>query len=358
MLGLAMVLAESMVIVNTSVATQSPEPAPNTSRASSLTAELQPAGPATSPQEDAAPSAKSSLNWMTQSLQRVARKLESISEKIDPSATQEQIELKVKEAFQEAFSEIASEEQDAESSASDGTPRKTPSPPTPPSKNRSTKRRNAEGIIIHGGGSTVKEGIMKEGTVIVGEVNANSEILDLELDRLPVVEMNASTYSPYLSESAPPWVRGSMVTEDVVRLPISSSFFTTVEECREDLQARLVSLVHQAIVEDVLHSDSSVELAPLTKEYIETHLLHGDIEFDNATDRPSGTYHQLFRLIQIQPEQLREIRGWERSEITRKRAEQLGIGSAIAMGLITSLSGCVRLLARREQRLRAKRATT
>jgi hypothetical protein len=63
-------------------------------------------------------------------------------------------------------------------------------------------------------------------------------------------------------------------------------------------------------------------------------------------------------LIQIQPEQLHEIRAWERNEITRKRAEELGAGSAIAMGLITGLSGCVRLLARREQRLRTKRATT
>lgn len=352
MLGLGMVLADSMVIAKSSVATPSQDPSSNAASASSLSAELRPEAPATSNQEEATPSAKSSLNWMTQSLQRVARKLESISDKIDPSATQEQIELKVKEAFQEAFSEIASEEIGPEKSAADGTERKLPVPPNPPSKNRANKRLKSGEIILKDKGITIQDG-----KVIVGEVNANSEIFDLDLDRLPVVETNGSNYSPYLSESAPPWVRGSMVTEDVVRLPISSSFFTTLEECREDLDDRLVSLVRQAIIEEVLHPEDSVDLAPLTKEYIETHLLHRDIEFDNATDRPSGTFHQLFRLVQIQPEQLHEIRSWERNEITTRRATQLGVGSAIAMGLITTLSGAVRLLARREQRLRAKRTT-
>lgn len=275
---------------------------------------------------EASPSPKSSLDWMTQSLQRVARKLESISEKIEPEATQEQIERKVKEAFQEAFSEIASE----------GGHPAPPKPPQSPRKNRSSK-------------------LLQRGDITVVEVDSDADIMQLQSGSLAEISPLASANSPYLSESAPPWVRGRMLTDDVVRLPISSSFFSTVEECREDLNERLLPLVRDAIVEEVLQSDRSVQLAPLTKDYIVKHLLRPDTEFDNTTDRPGGPYHQLYQLIQIGPEQLREIQSWERNEITRKRAEQLGAGSVVAMGLITSLSGCVRLLARREQRLRAKK---
>ena len=51
-------------------------------------------------------SAQRSLDWLSKSMQRVTDKLDSMSKKMDPSASQEEIERELKQAVREAFSEL------------------------------------------------------------------------------------------------------------------------------------------------------------------------------------------------------------------------------------------------------------
>jgi hypothetical protein len=245
-------------------------------------------------------STRNSLNWMTESLQRVAKKLDAISERIDPDSTQEQIEREVKAAIHEAFSEFSSD------------PNNSAPSPAP-----------------------------------IAEIDSVQAAKELDF---PMLTKSVEPGSVFLSERAPSWIRDRIVSDEVVRLPIESSLFLTPEECRDDLDERLVEIVHAAIREHVLTSPELVKLSNLTKEYIQNHLIRPGVEFDNVMERPSGVYHQLWKLIQIGPEQLAEIKSWERREISHGRIQELGAGAIAALTLLSGISAGVHLLAKREQR--------
>jgi hypothetical protein len=265
-------------------------------------------------------STRNSLNWMTESLQRVAKKLDAISEKIDPDSTQEQIELEVKAAIHEAFSEFSNDVPAA----------------TPPAQPEIPTLRTPKAPL-------------NSAPVPAPIAEIDSPLAAKELDS-PMIMKSVEPGSVFLSERAPSWVRDRIVSDEVVRLPIESSLFFTPEECRDDLDERLVEIVHAAIREHVLTSPEVVKLSNLTKEYIQNHLIRPGVEFDNVMERPSGVYHQLWKLIQIGPEQIAEIKSWERREISHRRIQDLGAGAIVALTLLSGFSGGVHLLAKREQR--------
>lgn len=270
-------------------------------------------------------STRNSLNWMTESLQRVAKKLDAISEKIDPESTQDQIEREVKAAIHEAFSEFSIE---------------VPSP-TPPSKPTTPARRTLTDLPSSAATSAP-----------IAEID--SVLAATELDS-PIVLKTMEHSSKLLSDHAPSWVRERFLSDEVVRFPIESSLFPTLDDCRNDLDERLVEIVHAAIREHVLTSPEVIKLPNLTKEYIQNDLIRPGVEFDNVMERSSGVYHQLWKLIQIGPEQIAEIKSWERREISNSRIQDLGAGSIVALTLLSGFSGGVHFFAKREQRNRRKR---
>lgn len=64
-------------------------------------------------------------------------------------------------------------------------------------------------------------------------------------------------------------------------------------------------------------------------------------------DRPSGTYHQLFRLVHIGPDQIKEIRRWEREFVTAQRVQWISGSAFGALMLLASASGITGIMARR-----------
>ena len=93
----------------------------------------------------------------------------------------------------------------------------------------------------------------------------------------------------------------------------------------------------------------------LNVDYISSQLIKRDdktgkdIEYDLILDRPSGTYHQLWKLVQIGPNQLQEIKRWERAAATHQRVQRLGGALGSTLGLLAVVSGATGLVAKRQR---------
>jgi gas vesicle protein len=98
-----------------------------------------------------------------------------------------------------------------------------------------------------------------------------------------------------LNENTPDWVKEGLVLGEDHRLAVSSSLFPDREQCIGDLKSRLMNEVRSYLDKHVLELTSASQLPELTEEYVEANWLVADREFDNVQDRPSGTYHQLWK---------------------------------------------------------------
>lgn len=230
--------------------------------------------------------ARQSLGWMTRSLQQMADKLDSISSKLDPNASEEEINRQVKRAMREAFSDFIP-----------GNPVSNP-----------TKKPAA-----------------------VAEVDTSSKSFD----------------SPIWDRSTPAWVKDRIIDPEVVRVAIESSVESSPEECKNSMDQQLPELVQKILEDHVLRYAKASEITQLTPEYFLEKLVKPDTQYELILDRPSGTYHQLFRLVQIGPDQIKEIQRWERDFVTAKRVQWLS-GSALGvLLLLASASGISGIMARR-----------
>lgn len=164
-------------------------------------------------------------------------------------------------------------------------------------------------------------------------------------------EALAESSNPLLNESAPAWIRDGLSKEgDELRFPIATSLHSDVEECRNELDNVLLSEVRDYLEKNVLLDGvSATNLAGLTTEYIKKKLLVPEREYVNIVDRPSGSYHQLWRQIFISKSELAVIRGWEKNREVLERTKQVGVVGGSALLGMTLLSGMVGLLARREK---------
>ena len=161
----------------------------------------------------------------------------------------------------------------------------------------------------------------------------------------------AESSNPLLNENAPAWIRDGLSKEgDELRFPIATSLHSDVEECRNELDNVLLSEVRDYLEKNVLLDDvTASDLAGLTTEYIKKKLLVPEREYVNIVDRPSGSYHQLWRQIFISKSELAVIRGWEKNREVLERTKQVGVVGGSALLGMTLLSGMVGLLARREK---------
>ncbi|MEQ1826275.1 MAG: hypothetical protein ABL921_10020 [Pirellula sp.] len=168
----------------------------------------------------------------------------------------------------------------------------------------------------------------------------------------PATELdNADTVSTkkLFNDNTPDWVKQGLVLGDDHSLSISSSLLSDLAQCREDLDARLLSEVQSYLDKHVLEHIFAHQLPELTKEYVEKYWLNKSQSFDNVQDRPSGTYHQLWVGLHISADQLKKVRDWERRGLQEKRVKQIGVLGGTGVAVITLFSGLVGVLARREK---------
>ena len=87
----------------------------------------------------------------------------------------------------------------------------------------------------------------------------------------------------------------------------------------------------------------------LTEAYIREHFLARS-EFDNVQERPSGTYHQLWVLLDIDQQQLSFLKHWERQFVGEERAVMVVFTTISIVPFIAAFSLIVGFFAERENR--------
>ncbi|HUP77145.1 MAG TPA: hypothetical protein VM260_01200 [Pirellula sp.] len=166
---------------------------------------------------------------------------------------------------------------------------------------------------------------------------------------LVVAEVGETAPLPVLNSNTPEWVKNGLVLGDEHSLAISSNLFSDLEQCREDLKARMMADVQTYLDKHVLKSASADQLPELTEEYVEKHWVKKGQEFDNIQDRPSGVYHQLWIGLHISSEQLAKVHKWEKQCVRVMRTKKVGCLGGVSVIAISLLSGAVGVLARREK---------
>ncbi len=175
-----------------------------------------------------------------------------------------------------------------------------------------------------------------------------------EIDRndsfdLVVGEVGETAPLPVLNSSTPEWVKNGLVLGEEHSLAISSNLFSDLEQCREDLKARMMADVQTYLDKHVLKSASADQLPELTEEYVEKYWVKKGQEFDNIQDRPSGVYHQLWIGLHISSEQLAKVHKWEKQCVRAMRTKKVGVFGGLSVIALSLLSGAVGVLARREK---------
>jgi hypothetical protein len=241
--------------------------------------------------------AQQSLSWMTNSLQQMAKKLDSISAKLDPNASEEEINREVKRAMREAFADFLP-------AASINNLGKAPTDPPASSATDS-----------------------------LAEVDSTW----------------TGNQSPIWDPKTPSWVKDRVVDNEVVRVAIESSVESSAQECLVAMDQQMVELVQKVLDQYVLTHTQASQIEQLTPEFLTTQLVKADTQYELVLDRPSGTYHQLWRLVHIGPDQIQQIHRWERESVTAKRVQWVGQGALGALAILASASGLTGLLAKRSR---------
>lgn len=298
-------------------------------------------------------SARQSLEWMTKSLMRVAEKLDEVSSTLDPNATEDQISRDVKQAMREAFAEFSTwpggPTEKSTKSGDDGVRGVSEVP--------STQKRSLQGV---GEVSSNEEVLSVESSGISGRImsssgNTQSSKKDSEAkttsDSSSRGEASADRSldnTPIWDANAPAWVRESVIDREYVRVAIESSVESTLEECRVAMQQQAYAQVLDILDAHVLQYSKARTIPELSEEFVMKELLKYETEYDLVLDRPSGTYHQLFRLLSIGPDAMYRMKRWDRESATLSRVQQ-AVGTVLgSIGLLALASGVTGWVSKRE----------
>lgn len=288
-------------------------------------------------------SARQSLEWMTKSLMRVAEKLDEVSSTLDPNATEDQISRDVKQAMREAFAEFSTwPGGPTESSNSNNLSKSVPFLGS--SKKTSAGEVSSDEEIIEldrnsSNRSNPKNTVSRvppTSDPTVSSTTANSKLSSNQLDK------------PIWDANAPAWVRDNVIDEEYLRIAIESSVESSLEQSRSAMDQQAREQVLKLLDKHVLSYSSSSEIKELTDEFIKTEILKADTEYDLVLDRPSGTYHQLWKLVSIGPDAMHKIRRWDRETATRNRVTQSVSLTFASIGAMAFASGISGLIARRQ----------
>lgn len=240
-----------------------------------------------------------SMRWLNQSIDSLSEKLNQISKKLENTQDQAMVEAEIKKAFRDAFvGEIGSGD---------------------------------------------------------AEVSGDSKAFD----RLATANTNgvSDIDRPVLGDGIPEWIRQRVVERDRLLIPIESSLHGTLEECREELDAKLPEEVRKLIDAHVLKQVSADDLPGLTTEYINGTLIDPTAQFDNYQERPSGNFHQMWVRLSMDKPKLDQIREWEREKTTSVRVWLLGGMSLVFLGTFAGCSKVIQFLSNREQIRNQMRST-
>ncbi|MFN7736857.1 MAG: hypothetical protein ACK5O8_12120 [Pirellula sp.] len=281
--------------------------------------------------------AQRSLDWLSKSMQRVTDKLDSMSKKMDPSASQEEIERELKKAVREAFSELSPA---LAPNTSDTIFEKKNIPSIPKARTGTIGGLGRKQAEVAGPNSSAFQILNSDGgPARSGDASESNKIDDESFNK------------PLLGDNAPSWVRERIVSTTRLRAPIASSLFESLEECRKDIDQRLLEEVRIILVQNGFgEMSTSWPEGALTESYIREHFL-ADSEFDNVQELPSGTYHQLWVLLDIDETQLSYLKHWERQFVGEERAMLVGLTMISIVATIASFSAIVGFIAYREKKL-------
>lgn len=261
-----------------------------------------------------------SIRWLSRSVEALGNRLTQLSEDIDSGFDEEQIENEVKQAVREAFTESNQAEINSDV-AFDSLP-PAPAAPAPPEPAPSLPAS-----------------------------------LDAEVPVVDGASLGLAQDLPILGSGTPEWIRERIIREDQIQLPIESSMFSSLQECREELDAKLEREVYRALNAHALHHATAESIPELTSTYIREHLITPDLEFDNFQERPSGTFHQLWVRLDVDAKELTQIHEWERAIVTQDRVWTLSGLAGAVFGTLAGLSGVVSFAAKRERERLSKKAT-
>jgi hypothetical protein len=221
-----------------------------------------------------------------------------------------------------------------------------PVPPVPPDLEDEDDGPSIQVVI--GGLDKGMSAILNEASSAIKEA-VGAEVLSGDAFDEDVMDPSDSLPKKLLGENTPEWVKKGLVAGDEYRFAISSSLFTDLDQCRDDLRNRMLSEVQAYLDKNVLKTPISSSLEDLTLEYVEKFWLNQKQEFDNVQTRENVVYHQLWVGLQISAEQLKKVREWESASVREKRTKQAGVLGGVGIAAITLLSGLVGVLAKREK---------
>jgi len=265
-----------------------------------------------------------SMHWLNRSMEVIGEKFNHLSKEGAESIDKDQLRKEIKEALNQVFVDSRNETPASQGeidspqdivitlNAVDAASVVPPTPPSPPVANTLPE--------------TIDDGHSSQHRVVV-----------IAGDR------------PILGEGVPDWIRQPITSESRILLPIESSMHSTIEECQEDLNGKLVDEAKRLLDMHVLQRVNADSIPELTPEFIREKLINREGEFDNFQERPSGTFHQLWVRMDIDEKELAQIRDWERTVVTQKRVTTLGGVAGGVLGALAGISGVVGLLSRREK---------
>lgn len=241
-----------------------------------------------------------SMKWLNQSMDSLQEKLNDISDKWENTRDEKVVEAEIKKAFREAF---VVDSRAVETAEVTGEPKEF-------------------------------EGLATEDAPIASGIDL-----------------------PVLGDGTPAWIRQRLISDNRVQVPIESSMHGTLEECREELAAKLPGEVKKIIDEYVLKNVSANSIPNLTPQYIKDMLIDDAVEFDNYQERPSGNFHQLWVRLDIDKDEIHQIRDWEREATTTSRVWVLSGLSLAFLGSFAGLSEVFKFLSSRERNRNRSRQT-
>lgn len=282
-----------------------------------------------------------SMRWLNRSMDSLGEKLKRISDKIENTEDKALVEEEIKKAFRDAFVHDTSHKESPHDDEIDADFADIPA------DHQATSPQAEVGVNVTDFSSIADAAIP--------ELDAIPEPSNTVGPKAIVGPVVVQVDRPILGEGVPEWIRQIVIENDRLLVPIESSMHASLQECREELKAKLPLEVRQILDMHVLKNASADSIAELNDQYIRDKLVDRTLEFDNYQERPSGNFHQLWVRMDVEKKELEQIKDWEREIVTQDRVWELGGLSAFAIGSIAGLSGIVSLLSRREQKKNQQR---
>ncbi len=163
----------------------------------------------------------------------------------------------------------------------------------------------------------------------LGEVDYKTRI---DLDESP--NANEKNDDSLLPADRPAWVAmPDDVSSDVHRICVSSELESTIVATRATLDRALVDQVRRYVDRYQAANGKAVasQLSRLNADWIKNNLADNAPEYEAILERPSGTYHQVWTQLSIDPDDRATIQSWINRLEVRNRAGSIGV---LFVGLI------------------------